>query len=417
MVRKYLASLLFKGAGAVAGVLTNILIARKIPLDDAGVVFYAIAFSQFMAIVCRCGLDVLSLRTISALLAKPTETESPKLFLYNALSVTLILGVPVTALSLFISGFSKAGAIAPIEVMTIVGVAVLATALTNISAESLKGLGYTTSAIFWQTFSQPGMLLLGTFFVTSELGSLSVLVAASFLVTAFFSVTSVVLATSNDGGEWRFDWREIKRLLILGGPFLIIAVTNGVVDISDTILLGFLGSARDVGIYYACAKLAAVSTTILFLINSFVAPRISGLSARQNSAEIFRLVDRLNIWMIGGAALLCIFMFLTKRILLGFFGAEYAEHGQFALQVLSIGYFSVLAAGPVGVFMTMTGRQSLYVRANILACAVNISINIVLIPMYGLNGACFGTAVSLVVKNLFLVVRYRKYRSEVNSVE
>lgn len=411
MAKKYIVSLLLKGFGSFANIFSNILIARQITSSEAGVVFYAIALSQFMAIISRGGLDVLCLRSISAMVAKPNANASPKHFFFSAFLIVSFFSLPVTALSMLIATLSNAGAAALPEVLTVVGLAVVSIAFTNIAAETLKGLGKTNFALFWQTFSQPVFFLIGVLVFRPSLSGLALLVAASFSITALLSTVHCFRSFSiKKGGVVVVS--ELREMALLGLPFLIIALTNGVIDISDTLLLGFLSKPEDVSVYYACAKIAALSTTILFLINSFAAPKISALFVNGLVADIYKTVDLLTKRMLLAAGVLLCAIFFLKGSLLGLFGSDYADRGSSALQVLSIGYFAVLAAGPVGIFMTMTGRQSLYLRTNLVACFVNLAVNVFLIPRYGLNGACFGTAASLVVKNLFLFVQYRKFRSE-----
>ncbi|MFV0455769.1 MAG: polysaccharide biosynthesis C-terminal domain-containing protein [Pseudomonas sp.] len=68
------------------------------------------------------------------------------------------------------------------------------------------------------------------------------------------------------------------------------------------------------------------------------------------------------------------------------------------------------AGATLGTFMTMTGHHRQYLNYNITACEINVALNLLLIPRYGVTGACFATAVALFLKNFLLYIQFKNIK-------
>jgi len=80
------------------------------------------------------------------------------------------------------------------------------------------------------------------------------------------------------------------------------------------------------------------------------------------------------------------------------FGDSYIQ-GWGALAILSIGQLVNAATGSVGVLLTMTGHERYMVVSAGLSAILNIVLNTILIPLWGLNGAALATTISLIFIN------------------
>ena len=59
--------------------------------------------------------------------------------------------------------------------------------------------------------------------------------------------------------------------------------------------------------------------------------------------------------------------------------------------------------------LLMAGRSWLSLRNSIVALVVNIALNVVLIPLYGIRGAAIAWAVAIVVRNLLPLFQVRRH--------
>ena len=79
--------------------------------------------------------------------------------------------------------------------------------------------------------------------------------------------------------------------------------------------------------------------------------------------------------------------------------------------ILSLTMLLATACGPVDSVLLMAGRSWLSLRNSTVALVVNVGLNLVLIPVYGIRGAAIAWAVAIVVRNLLPLVQVRRHLS------
>lgn len=398
---KYARLIVTKGSGAGATLGLNILLARLLVPELAGTVFFCIALGIFLSLVARLGLDIACLKNISSL-----SDGHQRRYFHRALGIAALMNIPALLIGLVVVYFSKTTQAHFVHATVLFAVTAVGVSLLSIASETLKAKHKTSEGLFWQTAFQPALTLLLVSVTSNDLGTVAACFAVSFGLAIVGSIAranaSLPPATHPDGA---FGWRE---MFILCVPLMLIAVMNSIIELSDTLLLGVLRSAGEVSVYYVAAKIAALSTTLLFIINGTIAPDISRRWAQHDHAGAFAIVKKYARFMLALALLILLAIGFLREYILAVFGPEYREQGVYPLLVLAIGYFFVLAAGPLGIFMTMTGNHRRYLHNNIAACVINLALNLILIPRYGVNGACFATAVALTVKNALLYVQFKQ---------
>jgi O-antigen/teichoic acid export membrane protein len=78
-----------------------------------------------------------------------------------------------------------------------------------------------------------------------------------------------------------------------------------------------------------------------------------------------------------------------------------------ALAILCVGSVVSTATGSVRMLANMTGHENDALKAFMWSAVLNVILNALLIPYFGIEGAAFATAVSVIVWNLVLVGRIR----------
>jgi O-antigen/teichoic acid export membrane protein len=190
-------------------------------------------------------------------------------------------------------------------------------------------------------------------------------------------------------------------LLFIDGSYLILNQT-------DTLMIGsFLGS-EEVGIYNAAVKTAGWVGFILVAVNAIAAPMFSALYAQGERAELQRLVSTIARWIFYPALLVALVLALFAEPVLALFGAEFVA-AKWALIALMMGQLVNVGAGSVGYLLMMTGHHQQCARVVGCSAVLNVVLNWVGIPMFGILGAAIATAISMAVWNIWLyrlVVKY-----------
>ncbi|HBH60318.1 MAG TPA: hypothetical protein DDX85_00955, partial [Nitrospiraceae bacterium] len=91
-----------------------------------------------------------------------------------------------------------------------------------------------------------------------------------------------------------------------------------------------------------------------------------------------------------------------KYILRYFYGPEF-EAGYVVLVILTLGQMIKAGAGLIGVLLQMTGEHKVYMKVNIILGIINIILNILLVPSYGMTGAAVATAFCLVMVDIICI--------------
>ena len=84
------------------------------------------------------------------------------------------------------------------------------------------------------------------------------------------------------------------------------------------------------------------------------------------------------------------------------------DRGQHAMLTLSIAMLISIASGPVMVVLLMSGRSGWTLANGAVALTLNVVLNLILIPRYGMEGAALAWLASILFNNAagILEVRY-----------
>jgi O-antigen/teichoic acid export membrane protein len=168
---------------------------------------------------------------------------------------------------------------------------------------------------------------------------------------------------------------------------------------TDRVMLGYLGTARDVGIYNVANLLGGKIGLFQHVFNGIFAPVSADLYNKQRKGELGRIFQTVTAWtMLLTLPFFFVIVFFGDHIL-NLFGTEFREAWPI-LVVLAVSKLINVGTGPVGYMLVMTGRPTLELINSWVAGLINILLNFWLIPEYGALGAALATGSSIVIVNL-----------------
>ena len=190
----------------------------------------------------------------------------------------------------------------------------------------------------------------------------------------------------------------------------ISAITYLLMQSVDIILLTKYSSFERVAYYSVAIKLTTILSLVLASVNTVYAPTFAEWYSLKDFKSLKSGIRKSTqlIFILTFPAILIVFLF--SEFILSLFGPEYTT-ARDALIVLLIGQAVNALCGSVGVYMNMTGKQVVFQRILITAFAINITLNLLLIPKYDILGAAIATSISTIFWNLFTTIYiYRKDR-------
>jgi O-antigen/teichoic acid export membrane protein len=187
------------------------------------------------------------------------------------------------------------------------------------------------------------------------------------------------------------------------GPRGFAGVFQIVVVWLDILLVGAMLSRYAAGVYGAVSKLAVIGLFALEGTRLAIGPQLSVLLARKEHARTADLYQSATRWLMMVSWPVYVVFIIFPVVVLGIFGHRYTA-GAASLVVLSVAMLVSLGTGNVTVVLLMGGKSSWNVVNALAALAVNVGLNLVLLPRIGILGAAIAWAASIVVDNVAAVI-------------
>ena len=175
---------------------------------------------------------------------------------------------------------------------------------------------------------------------------------------------------------------------------------------ADTIILGIYRSSADVGVYQVATRLVMLAAFVMVPVNAAFAPRIADLHRRGQIDSLRRTYAAATGWILRLSLPGTIVCLALRHQLLELFGRRFVAGATVTL-VLALGKLVDSATGPCGLMLNMSGRPVLSLVDNVGALVVNVGLNLLLIPHYGIVGSAYAWAISLTLVNVARVAQVR----------
>jgi O-antigen/teichoic acid export membrane protein len=235
----------------------------------------------------------------------------------------------------------------------------------------------------------------------------------SFVATAAIALIMAFRMLSKEGitffGHSQEDMRkQVGEALPFG---MIISLITGVwiiISSSDRILLGYLANYPNVPDMIAIYSMATTLATILLVftgaIGNVFLPVISGQHAKEQEDQLCRTANAAERWMlIAMVPALCIMLAYPSWMLGMLYGDSYSP-GAMVLVIFSIGMFvrglSMVHSYVIAAYKRL--KAELAITAG--GAVMNVVLNVLLIPGYGMEGAAAASAASFLMISILLFI-------------
>ncbi|TCA20629.1 lipopolysaccharide biosynthesis protein [Rhizobium leguminosarum bv. viciae] len=229
------------------------------------------------------------------------------------------------------------------------------------------------------------------------------LVATFVTALGQYAATLYRLRRHYDEGPSKIDflaWFSVAFpiFLIEGVSFLL---TN-----SDVVVVGIFLEPHDVAIYFAAAKTIALVHFINFSVKAASGPRFSSIIAEGDHAQLATAAIDAARWTFWPALGVGLVVLAAGHLLLSLFGGAFTS-GYLVMAILLAGILAKSLVGPAETLLMMAGKQNLCVALYAGALTANVSLNLALIPHYGIEGTAIATASAMAVEAILLHVAVR----------
>lgn len=285
--------------------------------------------------------------------------------------------------------------------------------LTTVLISIFRGFQRTKEVIVFQQIILNSLILILIIIVTFfTLPFQNIIYSVSFAILINFLIFLIYFLKKKDklnlSGNNKWDFAIGKKLLFFSLPMLFVIIMNNIMQWADIIIIGYYLPDSSIGFYQSalmiCNFISMGLTASIFIYT----PLVTTLYA-QNRVEINKTIYIIiTKWLCFLTLPLTLTFFLYSGDIINLlYGGEYIN-AIIPLQILVIIYFYDNLMGPNGATLTAYGKTKSLIYATGFAGLLNIILNVLLIPIFGIIGAAIGTFFSIFSINLIRAIILKK---------
>jgi O-antigen/teichoic acid export membrane protein len=415
LARRGSASVVGAGFSAASGVLLVVVVTNGFSPALAGTLFAATSAFLLVESVALLGTDTGLVKLLPAQLAAGRVADARRTLLVAAapvlaasLAVAVALGTSASALAPHLVGDASAGAMT--TMLRVLAVALPVAALHDLVVAATRGAGSMRPTVLVDNLGRLGLqagLVLAVHLAGG--GTLALVLAwcapyAAGLVAAAVWLARLWPPAPAVGPQ---PWGELTReFWSFTAPRALARVTQTALKRSDVVLVAALAGPAEAALYTAATRFIVLGQLFVQSVQQALSPHLSALFARDDRPAALAVYRAATLWSMIAAWPLYLLLAAFAPLLMRVFGEGYAVAGDVVL-ILSLTMLLATACGPVDSVLLMAGRSWLSLRNSVVALAVNVGLNLLLVPAWGIRGAAVSWAVAIVVRNLLplLIVR------------
>lgn len=363
---------------------------------------------QLLCVFSRTGLDTLIVRLVAEEhLKKPGKVKD---IYFKSAVITFLSGVLFTSLLFLCSdilaiNFFKNAELA--SQLRIISFAIIPLNMLLLNSEAMKGVKYPVYSSFFRNvcvwlFAMPALLISNLIFSNDYLVEVYIAaVVISWIISGMMLMKQ--LSFFKTAGE---QWLNYKSIIQQGFPMMLANSLFYLMVWTDTLILGMFRSEAEVGVYNITFRISMFLTLSIVAVGGVSAPDFAILNNKNDHEGLQNAIDKANklVFWTTFPAIVAIILLATP--VLSIFGNEFKE-GSIALILLSLGRLAAILGGRLPV-LSMTGKQKIDQNIALAVFIINIILNLIFVPLWGVNGAAFSTMITSTAWTIIAAVYMRK---------
>lgn len=188
-------------------------------------------------------------------------------------------------------------------------------------------------------------------------------------------------------------------LLKFSLPLLVSSAMWTLLLQADNVLIGYFLSSAETGVYDAAFNLAWIVTFSVSSFGFMFLPIFSELHRDGKEEHMRSMYSLVAKWMVIFTLPIYLALVISpEKTLILLFGSGYAD-GAVSLVILATGFLIQVVAGPAGGAVVSMGYTRFVMYTTLLAGAMNIVLNVLLIPIFSASGAALASASTYLLFN------------------
>ncbi|PKP11394.1 MAG: hypothetical protein CVU09_03760 [Bacteroidetes bacterium HGW-Bacteroidetes-4] len=204
--------------------------------------------------------------------------------------------------------------------------------------------------------------------------------------------------------NWHFEWAILKEMLVFGYPLIIASISGVFFSVIDRYFLNFMRALDDVGIYTLGYKLSStlnivVITSVQLAITPLMMKKMNDPDNKRFYSQVLKYFSLVLMFCIIGLSIFSlegIKLFVKNRL---YWDSVYV------VGILSLATLFSMMKDQVLIGLHITKKTKITGSIIVVATGINVLLNALLIPRWGIYGAAIGTLISQMA---FFGIIYKK---------
>jgi len=377
----------------ISGLFVGIWVARYLGPEQFGLFSYVIAFAAIFGNLAKLGLDDIVVRD---LVRKPNQND-----IYIGTAFWLKFGGAFFSLAIiaFAMQFTSNDRTANFYIFIIASGAIFQSFEVIDFYFRSQVLSKFVSICKMTQLLLSSLLKLYLIFMEANLVCF-VLVSLIDQMILALTLYFTYLHQKIDGFYRHFDLNTAKQLLQDSWPLIFSSLVIMIYMRIDQIMIKEMLEERDVGLYSAAVRISEAWYFIPMLLTNSLFPAI--ISAKKEREELYILrLQQLYTFMVWSAVLIALPMTLLSDWLVTFlYGEAYKEAGQVLMIHIWASVFVFLGVASGSWFLNENLQKYAFYRT-LVGVIINVILNLILIPIFGITGAAVATVIAQSVAAFF----------------
>lgn len=386
--------------------VTRVVAARHLGPADYGLVILGVTTLNLLTLLALVGLHQGIARQL------PRE-ESPSEIFYGAALTAILVSVAITAIAFAMTDtivdLLAGPAFTPIYQLFVVVLPLVVFA--RLVVGTARGDENATGRVLIWNICQQGLVAVAV--VAAAILGLGLLALTSLWIGALVAtgvVAAIFLVRYTDVGlpmpslVWgrrESLFQHASTLVVFSLPLMLSGTMRLTMQQADNFLIGFYLLSSDVGVYDSTYTMGRLLFIVTATVGYLFLPIFSDLHAEDASGQMDRFYKLTAKWMAVLVLPAYLLMLFHPEIVLSTaFGTEYTV-GAHSLQLVATGFFIHVAMGITGNGLIAIGGTRSIAMGNAAALVMNLGLNVMLIPRYGITGAAAASAVAYATANVY----------------
>lgn len=390
-----------KAGGMLSQYLFVFVVARMLGPSALGSFTLSFTVLQLLAILGLLGLDNLLTRKVAAAKAADRPEDIKSAFI-TSLKITAISSVLLSLLLFFTAEYLANAVFHKPQLTTHLKVMCFSLApfiFVNIHAAAFRGLKNMIGFTLYKAiipFFNVAFIFIGYYSALKISPALGYMLSC-FIVLILYSIAWYKYSRLKE--VVAIETTSMKEMAIESLPMMITGSIFFILNWIDNLVIGIFRTELEVGLYDTAFKIASASAIILMAINAIQGPTFAEYHSKNDISKLRESIFTSTKMLFYTTLPFTLLIIIFPEWILSFFGKDF-EQASTALIILSIGNFFSSITGSVGILLQMTGHQKPYNTIILFAAFTSITLNIILVPRFGISGAAIASASAKIIQNL-----------------